>query len=262
MAVTQYNIFIRYLNESVNKPLTNTTQTEWVSALDWADMQEFYSSHQSEYNQINAAILNGTKRLSDLTSHEVLVYEKCAEYMRIKNKIIQDDGSIVLENLFIRGYDDNYFGRDQSAGRRRIQRKKELNAIAARMTEITTEGVVPQNDKYDMLFMYTGVGSVTFPGWHIGAETAYPAYFPWESRNDTVALDQNTDYGSTPQDHFTPEVFMEHMKRVQLDPWFFHSQHASLKSAMNKATELVNLLGKDAVKIGKVVALDQYIDIV
>lgn len=262
MATTQYNIFIRYLNESVNKPLTNTTKTEWVSALDWADMQEFYANHKAEYDKINKDILNGSKKLSDLTSHEVLVYEKCAEYMRIKAKVIQDDGSIVLENLFIRGYDDGYFGEGTDIAKRRMARRKQLNAIDARMTEITTDGIVPQNEKYDMLFMYTGINSVTFPGWHLGEEINYPIYFPWESRNEDVALDVNDRGYGTPTEHFTPEVYMEHMKRVQLDPWFFHSQHASLKSAMNKATELVNLLGKDAVKIGKVVALDQYIDII
>ena len=32
MAATQYQIFIRYLNESIGKPLTNKTSVEWIGA--------------------------------------------------------------------------------------------------------------------------------------------------------------------------------------------------------------------------------------
>lgn len=259
MATTKYNIFVRYTNESVNKPLTNTTEVEWVSALDWIEMQEFYSSHKTEYAAINTAVLNGTKKVSDMTTHETQVYEKCGEYTRLKKKVIENDGSVVIENLFMRGYDDDYFGTETGVGAARIARKRQLNTIAAKMTSITTEGVVPSNPKYDMLFMYTGVGTATFPGWHLDDEKNYPQFFPWETKNEQVAIDTDPKF---PPDHYIPEVYMEHMKRVQLDPWFFHSQHASLKSAMEAATKLVNILGKNSVKIGKVVALDQYIDIV
>ena len=59
-----------------------------------------------------------------------------------------------------------------------------------------------------------------------------------------------------------PYLYYDNMKRIKLDPWFLYSTHASLNSAMTKAKELVNILGKDAVKIGKVIPLDQYIEIV
>jgi hypothetical protein len=80
------------------------------------------------------------------------------------------------------------------------------------------------NPKYDMVFMYDGLEKVE---------------------------EDNINY-----------LYFDKMKRVKLDPWFLFSSHASLESAMIKARSLVNTLGKEAVKIGKVVPLDQYIEIV
>lgn len=59
-----------------------------------------------------------------------------------------------------------------------------------------------------------------------------------------------------------PYVLMDRMERVPLSPWFVHSTHASLKSAMTKARVLANLVGHSNIKIGKVVPLEQYIEIV
>lgn len=86
------------------------------------------------------------------------------------------------------------------------------------------------NPKWDMVFLYDGI---TFAK----AESA----------------------GSQKQ---IPEVYYERMKRVKLDPWFLYSTHGSLLAAMEKARTLVNILGKNGVKIGKVVPLEQYIEIV
>ena len=94
------------------------------------------------------------------------------------------------------------------------------------------------NPKYDMVFMYDGI--------------AYA-----ESRTGKADYNPPND-----DDKQVPYVYYDRMKRVKLDPWFLFSTHASLNSAMIKARELVNILGKDSVKIGKVVPLDQYIEIV
>ena len=59
-----------------------------------------------------------------------------------------------------------------------------------------------------------------------------------------------------------PTLLYERMKRIKENPWFLYSTHASLTSAMEKAQNLVDLIGKNNVMIGKVVPLDQYIDIV
>ena len=54
----------------------------------------------------------------------------------------------------------------------------------------------------------------------------------------------------------------ERMERLKVSPWFYICTCNSLITAMNKARELVDIYGKDAVKIGKIVPLDQYIEIV
>ena len=53
----------------------------------------------------------------------------------------------------------------------------------------------------------------------------------------------------------------DRMKRIELDPWFLYSVHASLASALEKAEQLVQKIGLKAIRIGKIVELDQYIDI-
>jgi hypothetical protein len=59
-----------------------------------------------------------------------------------------------------------------------------------------------------------------------------------------------------------PYMLMDKMERVVLSPWFVHSTHASLASVMTKAKALANLIGHENIKIGKVVPLDQYIEII
>lgn len=59
-----------------------------------------------------------------------------------------------------------------------------------------------------------------------------------------------------------PYMLMDRMDRVVLSPWFVHSSHSSLESVMAKSRALSNLIGYQNVKVGKIVPLDQYIEIV
>ena len=68
-------------------------------------------------------------------------------------------------------------------------------------------------------------------------------------------------YSSTSTSSY-PYVLMDRMERVPLSPWFVHSTHASLSSAITKTRALANLIGHENIKIGKIVPLDQYIEIV
>ena len=54
-----------------------------------------------------------------------------------------------------------------------------------------------------------------------------------------------------------PYVLLDKMERVILSPWFVHSTHGSLNSAMTKAKALANLIGHDNIKIGKIVPLGE-----
>ena len=59
MAATQYQIFVRYLNESIGKPLTNKTKVEWVGAEEFIDLTNFYEENKTEYLQIKDKMNNG-----------------------------------------------------------------------------------------------------------------------------------------------------------------------------------------------------------
>ena len=54
MAVTQYQIFCRYLNENVNRALTNQTTVEWVGAEELNDLNSFYGENKETYEEISA----------------------------------------------------------------------------------------------------------------------------------------------------------------------------------------------------------------
>ena len=59
-----------------------------------------------------------------------------------------------------------------------------------------------------------------------------------------------------------PYALTDSMERIPVAPWFVHSSHGSLNSAMAKVKTLANLIGHENVKIGKIVPLEQYIEIV
>lgn len=54
----------------------------------------------------------------------------------------------------------------------------------------------------------------------------------------------------------------EGMERLQIQPWFLVATCNSLRAALTKIEQLIDIYGRDAVKLGKVVPLDQYIEIV
>lgn len=93
------------------------------------------------------------------------------------------------------------------------------------------------NPKYDMLFVYEGLG-----------------YFNYKDQKG--AKETTEDYAQKTQ------LYFDKMKRVNIKPWFFHSTYHSLRAAMSKAETLVDLFGKENILVGKEVDLTQYIDIV
>lgn len=188
MAITQYQIFCRYLNEQANRVLTNKTTVEWISAED--------------------------AKAKGLDEEAI--------------KEAREAGTLAIEYCLIEPADS---GTSIAARKEKMNRELDIAEIIIEETKVS-------NPKYDMVFMYDGL--------------AYA-----ESRTGTA--DYDTTAASSKQ---IPYLYYDKMKRVKLDPWFLLSTHASLPSAMTKARELVNILGKDGVKIGKVVPLDQYIEIV
>lgn len=233
MAVTTYQIFIRYFNENVGKPLTNQTTVEWVGAEEWNDLEEYYNTNKTEYTKLLQAMQNGTIKTYNMTTVQLNMYTECTRYLELLQHINDDDGKVVLENVTIRSYDSGTTA----------QLKKAAKQLDMEMYQTVIDETYASNPKYDMIFMYDGIGNVVFPGYNGVASQ----------------VDKNPPSNDT---KIAPEVYYERMKRIKLDPWFLHSTYHSLRAVMNRAEELVNILGVDGVKIGKVVALDQYIEIV
>ena len=229
MAVTQYQIFCRYLNEAVNRPLTNSSNISWIGAEELSELEETHRENRAAYESIKNRIISGQIKESQLSLQELLIYENGKKYEALMDKV--DKNQAVLEHCILEPNDSLYDDKNYSKKKAQMQRDLDLYEYVIKENAAT-------NPKFDMVFVYDGV--------------AYG-----ESRTG------KSDYNPAPDDDKQiPYVYYDRMKRIQIDPWFLFSTHSSLNSAMIKARELVNILGKEAVKIGKVVPLEQYIEIV
>ena len=229
MAITQYQVFCRYINENTNRALTNNIALDWIGSEELSDVTKFYEENKNRYFTIRERMLKGELKKNELSVEELNIYDKCQKYENIQDKVIKNRMSI--ECCVLEPSDSLYNDSLGAKKRQKILRDSELYQKVA-------DNAISTNPKYDMIFAYDGVSYV-------------------ESRTG------NADYNPPPNDaKQIPYAYYDKMKRIIADPWFLHSTHASLNSAMAKAKELVNIFGSNAVKIGKVVPLEHYIEIV
>lgn len=229
MATTQYQVFCRYLNENSNRPLSNQTSVDWISAEDFNELEKFYNDNQAEYDNIVTQLMQSVIKENQLDVVQLNIYNTCKKYEEtVKAK---NEQKIVTEYCIVEPSDALFGDTDGSLKKAQAQRDLELYQYVIGEAKA-------DNPKYDMVFMYDGIA-------YAESRTGESEYNPSPTNSKQV-----------------PYLYYDRMKRVKLDPWFLYSTHASLTAAMAKAKELVGILGKDAVKIGKVVPLDQYIKIV
>lgn len=108
-----------------------------------------------------------------------------------------------------------------------IQKNDSSKLSDSRAYTYIIENSVVKNPKFDMIFVYDGLG-------HIKEES-----------------------------YETPiEIYYDKMKRVKAEPWIPLFKTSSLKVAMDKAEQLVNTYGSKNIKIGKVVPLEIGMEIV
>ena len=224
---TQYQIFCRYLNETVNRTLTNQTTSEWISAAEFKSLKEYYKANKNTYDKLCNDLTHRVKRKSQFTVEELNIYDSCSKYITLLDA--QSKNRLAVEFAMIR---------------------PDINdsKLDSALNELMVDQNHQNNPKYDMVFMYDGIAK-TYEQSKTSTNPLNPG--PIVISESPVVDDKKTPY-----------LYYDNMKRIKLDPWFLYSTHASLNSAMAKAKELVNILGKNAVKIGKVVPLDQYIEIV
>ena len=243
---TQYQIFCRYLNETVNRTLTNQTKSEWISASEFKTLKEYYNINKDAYDKLCDDLRHGIKRKSQFTVEELNIYNSCLKYTTLLDAQLKN--RLAVEYAMIRPVDSLTDDKNGSL-------KKLDSALNQQLNELIVDQSHPNNPKYDMVFMYDGI-----------ARTNEQPLTPTNSLNPGPIVMNESPVADVhpPKDDKKeiPYLYYDNMKRIKLDPWFLYSTHASLNSAMVKAKELVNILGKDAVKIGKIIPLDQYIEIV
>ena len=243
---TQYQIFCRYLNETVNRTLTNQTKSEWISAFEFKTLKEYYNINKDAYDKLCDDLRHGIKRKSQFTVEELNIYNSCLKYTTLLDAQLKN--RLAVEYAMIRPVDSLTDDKNGSL-------KKLDSALNQQLNELIVDQSHPNNPKYDMVFMYDGI-----------ARTNEQPLTPTNSINPGPIVMNESPVADVhpPKDDKKeiPYLYYDNMKRIKLDPWFLYSTHASLNSAMVKAKELVNILGKDAVKIGKIIPLDQYIEIV
>ena len=226
MAATQYQIFCRYLNENINRALTNQTATEWINAEEYETLKSSYTTNKTIYETMKTDIATGKIKANALPLIQFNIYTQCKRYEKIQEQIAEKKA--VVEQAYIRPMDG--FINDTNGAF-----KKAAALLDQENYQIIIDETKASNPKYDMVFMYDGIGNITGEG---------------------MVNPPTNNSQSKPYLHY------ERMKRIKLDPWFLYSSHGSLRSAMSRANQLINIMGRDAVKIGKVVSLDQYIEIV
>ena len=217
-----------------------------------------------------------------LSSEEKIVYDLCSRYEEIIKMISTDD--CVIEYAMIRPLDHlsySYSTDDRNFDKQGTERelKRAAKSIDSDLYNVVFDQNRNDNPKYDMIFTYNGMTQTSEQfdlykykttvktGDNSGAYTVVtPGCVPIESfnppktpgeREATVTLSTVTEAPD-----MAPSCMYERMERLKVSPWFYICTCNSLIVAMNKARELVDIYGKDAVKIGKIVPLDQYIDIV
>lgn len=241
MAATLYNIFVRYTNNGI--VISKQTDDDWMSYYEEKEAKEYYTKNRTIYELLVASIHNGSRMFNSFSEDEQNIYNKCNRYLEFLDNIDKNIAHREYIDIKIRDdmYQDprNYTGPDgpkRKAQELRSWKEANMRQDTEYQKLIADQGRIT-NPKYNMIFVYDGIG--TF---------AAAASANHQDPYDTDAV--------------IPSVYFDNMKRINHNPWFFYAQYASLKAAMNKAAELVNILGTEGVLIGKCVELDQYIDIV
>lgn len=237
MAVTRYEVFCRYFNDKVNRCATNQTEVEWVGREKWLDLSAFYAANRTAYQQLCNDLTRPTnaRRRKDFSITEENIYSQCELYEKYMK--LQADDMLSKEICQIQPLIHvNRQTPQESTAARQYKSNRDLENWGIIIDEMNIN-----NPKYDMIFMYDGI-------------------FRYDDDPNCDSRYHETDAEGCK--HQKPYIYADRFKRIPFDIWFLNSVHASLASAMTKANTLVNVVGKDSIKIGKVVPLDKYIDIV
>ncbi len=273
--MTTYTVFMHYYNDAIGKSVSNTTKCQWYSALTTG--QKYFGDASEVILQNGKPVMEDVtdqygNPVKETITEPVLKADGTPQLVAVTDSnnqpILDKNGDIVYRVLTTttevtkrqmkkqkiatkKGYDDSetYLDIDDLDEEKKKNDLETLEIIHISNKETDTEETTDDyekyilnslkvtNPKYDMLFIYDGLG-----------------YFHFKHEK---GMDTNDDtYKAQTQ------LYFDKMKRVTIRPWFFHSTYHSLKAALTKAEALIDLFGKDNILIGKEVDLTQYIEIV
>lgn len=101
---------------------------------------------------------------------------------------------------------------------------------------------------------------IVYKGWKVSSLeakglTKYAAKFSITEDNlIKYPIPEHYESGGT-----APYLIKDNYKKIPLSPWILHSVHNSLESGLNKAKQLVSMIGLNNVKLIKTVPFDQFI---
>ncbi len=258
MSVTQYQIFCRYFNGDLNRSVTNETPCEWVSKSEDAALKLYCNNtaNQAMFKDLDehlrgVAADGVIRRRKDFSLEENECYKMFER--RKELEVLKKKGLLAYEIVQIEPMDHMY---STSADSQHRMKKAKLQRDLAHWETISKETDIA-NPKYDMIFMYNGLAQTKGPICNGNTMIEDYGQFDGQTTSNIYCLNPIQK-----DPHQQPYIYYDNMKRVSLDIWFEHSVHASLTSAMNKVRELINIVGKRNIKVGKVVPLDKYVQIV
>ena len=181
---------------------------------------------QPESYKIKYQMTQDGKFATDPTTGEKIIIPYDHEYLQLsdmdQNRLAKDQEA--LEHIYI--YYDTSKTVPSSGGTDTNDASDNSSINTAKYEELIVNSSRIDNPKYDMIFVWDGLG-----------------YYIEEHKRSN-------------------QLYFDKMKRIKFRPWFFHSTYHSLRAALTKANDLVDLFGKDHIIIGKEVDLAQFIDIV
>lgn len=261
MATTQYQIFCRYFNGDINRCVTSQTPVEWVSNTELSALKKYCydttvnpatgKTNAQLYAELVNSVTGRTNPVRWVKDFSIPETECWTNFKRMEELEALDYKNLLAREIVQIEPADEMVGSNVGI----LRRLKAARDLAHYDT--IAEQINVSNPKYDMIFMYDGIGQVKGPVFIGNQENE--DYGQFDTSSTAYLYCRNASGGDS---HQQPYAYYDNMKRVKYDIWFEHSIHASLRSAMAKANELVNIVGKANVKIGKVVPLDKYIEIV
>lgn len=196
--MTKYKVYTRYYNVNTGKCITNTTSKNFIPCSEWRAIKEDGSYVNDKYKRVSGILNSYEIKQSDLNDNNT--YEIFDFHMTAQSR---DDANANLQQI-----------------------KTEEDVFFKQYTDTFIEENNPANDKFDMVFYYTGVSMI----------------------NATT--------------NKYPYVLCDQFAKVNGSPWFEYAIYDSLESAMNQVKILANKIGRDNVKLGKVVPIENYLKLV